>query len=227
MGTLMTDIKLFLRAAVRAAVVLGLATSSGLAQTAATDGAAGQDTTAQPAPAADAAPAEDGASDLSMGQEVAPEDGPGTSYVAGTFGEWENRCVRAPEGQTDRCELYQLLQDQSGNSVAEISMFGLPAGQPAAAGATIVTPLLTLLTQQITMKIDDGTAKRYPFTWCSQIGCYARIGFTADEIAAFKRGKKATVTIVPVAAPDTTVDLDVSLIGFTAGYEAVNKANGS
>jgi invasion protein IalB len=83
------------------------------------------------------------------------------------------------------------------------------------------------LTQQITMKIDDGTAKRYPFTWCSQVGCYARIGFTADEIAAFKRGKKATVTIVPVAAPDTTVDLDVSLIGFTAGYEAVNKANGS
>lgn len=213
----MTDFRTLLRAA----VILGLAATPGLAQTAPAgkDGATAPTESAQPAPDAAAA------KDLSMGQEVTPADGPGTSYSAGTFGDWENRCVRAPEGEKDRCELYQLLTDSDGNSVAEISLFGLPAGQPAAAGATIVTPLLTLLTQQVTLKIDDGTAKRYPFYSCGQVGCYARVGFTADEIAALKRGKKATISIVPAASPDKTVDLDMSLIGFTAGYEAVNKAN--
>lgn len=166
------------------------------------------------------------AEDLSLGEEIAPSDAPGTTYVAATFGDWEQRCVRAPEGEDDRCQLYQLLQDTEGNSVAEISLFGLEPGQAAAAGATIITPLETLLTQQVTLRVDEGTAKRYPFTWCGEIGCFARVGFTADEVAAFKRGNKATISIVPVAAPDRTVDLDMSLIGFTAGFDAVNAANG-
>ena len=215
----MTDLKKLLCTAGALAILAG----AGDAQNAA--GPLPQTGPVAPAPATPA-PSGSANGDLSMGETVTQNEGPGTTYTTGVYGDWEARCVRASEGQQDRCELYQLLDDEAGNSVAEISLFGLPANQPAAAGATIVTPLLTLLTQQITLQIDEGTAKRYPFTWCGQIGCYARIGFTADEIAAFKRGTTATITIVPVAAPDTTVDLSVSLIGFTAGYQAVNEANG-
>ena len=53
------------------------------------------------------------------------------------------------------------------------------------------------------------------------MGCVARVGFTAEEIAAFKAGGKATMTIVPAVAPDKTVALDMSLKGFTAGFDAV------
>jgi len=182
---------------------------------------------AQDAPAAgSAAPAPTGPDALSLGEPVDSADGPGTAYVAETFGEWEQRCVRGAEGEGDRCQLYQLLQDEAGNSVAEITIFGLEPGQLAVAGATIVTPLETLLTQQVTVQVDDGTAKRYPFTWCSEVGCFARIGFTAEEIEAFKAGSEATISIVPVLAPDQRVRLSMSLIGFTAGYNAVNAANG-
>ncbi|MFC7704970.1 invasion associated locus B family protein [Plastorhodobacter daqingensis] len=163
------------------------------------------------------------ATDLSLG-EVVGEDGLGEAYTAETFGDWEMRCIRTPDDQ-DPCQLYQLLDDAEGNSVAEISLFALPAGQQAAAGATIVTPLETLLTQQITIQVDGAQAKRYPFTWCSPIGCVARVGFTQAEIDAFKRGNRATMTIVPVAAPDQQVALDVSLAGFTAGYDAVAASN--
>jgi invasion protein IalB len=31
--------------------------------------------------------------------------------------------------------------------------------------------------------------------------------------------------VVPVAAPDQTVNVDISLKGFTAGFDAVAKAN--
>jgi invasion protein IalB len=40
-------------------------------------------------------------------------------------------------------------------------------------------------------------------------------------VEQFKKGAKATVTVVPAAAPEASVSLDVSLKGFTAGYEAV------
>lgn len=168
------------------------------------------------------APAPPG-SDLSLGEEIT-DDGFGDAYLAETHGDWELRCIRVPDG-SDPCQLYQLLTDGEGNSVAEISMFPLPEGSEAAAGASIITPLETLLTQQITMRVDGGAAKRYPFTWCSVIGCIARVGFTAAEVESFRRGAVATLTIVPVAAPDQQVELAVSLIGFTAGFAAVTASN--
>ena len=44
----------------------------------------------------------------------------------------------------------------------------LAEGAEAVAGATVLTPLETLLTQMVTLTIDGGKAKRYPFTWCDQ-----------------------------------------------------------
>lgn len=164
---------------------------------------------------------------LSMGavEGEAPADGPGSSYVAETHGDWNLNCVRVEEGQNEPCQLYQLLKDSDGNSVAEISVIALPPGQEAAAGATIVTPLETLLTEQIRLGVDGGKIKRYPFTFCAAIGCVSRVGFTAEEIAQFKNGNKATLTIVPLAAPDQKVDLNLSLKGFTAGFDAVTAKN--
>ncbi|MCB2134476.1 MAG: invasion associated locus B family protein [Rhodobacteraceae bacterium] len=148
----------------------------------------------------------------------------GKPYVAETHGDWQLRCVRAEDG-SDPCQLYQLLKEANGNAIAEISLLALPEGGDAVAGATIITPLETLLTQQVNIAVDGGQAKRYPFTFCTEIGCVARVGFTADDIASFKKGSKAVISVVPVADPTRTVDVAVSLKGFTAGFEAVAKAN--
>jgi invasion protein IalB len=102
-----------------------------------------------------------------------------------------------------------------------MSVRRLPAGQQAVAGATIVVPLQTLLTQQLTISIDGGQTKRYPFRFCTQLGCFAQIGLTEGEVNAFKRGAQATATIVPAAAPDARVSLNISLTGFTAGYDSI------
>lgn len=159
--------------------------------------------------------------ELNLGEEVTPENQIGRSYTASTHGDWAIRCIRAQDGN-DPCQLYQLLKDQNGNSVSEISMFALPPGQQAVAGATIAVPLETLLTQQLTITVDGGQSRRYPFTWCSAGGCFARVGFSAADIATFKRGAKGTMTIVPVGAPDARVVLNISLSGFTAGFDAVS-----
>ena len=161
----------------------------------------------------------------SMGVDVNAENGVGTVYVKETHGDWELQCFRVPEGETEPCQLYQLLKDENGNGVAEVNFISLPDGQQAAAGATIVTPLETLLTQQLTLAIDGGATKRYPFTWCGVAGCYSRIGFSNADVASFKRGASAKITVVPVAAPDQKVVVTMSLTGFTDGYNAVVAAN--
>ena len=83
----------------------------------------------------------------------------------------------------------------------------------------VVVPLETALPQQITLSVDGGKARRYPYSFCSQVGCYARVGFTSEDIASFKLGNAATVTIVPALAPDQKVELVLSLTGFTAAYD--------
>jgi invasion protein IalB len=157
---------------------------------------------------------------LSTG-EVITEDGIGESYIGNTHGDWEMVCVRDDDGP-DPCQMYQLLRDSEGNATAEVTMFPLPPGGEAVAGATILTPLETLLTAQLVMQVDGGAAKRYPFTFCAVIGCIARVGFTAEEVDAFRRGARATWSLVPVAAPDQSVDLNMSLIGFTAAFDELS-----
>lgn len=199
-----------------AAVAVSASTLPGLAQEATT----GQTDGAPEQPAADGNAAS--ANDLSMGTSTEPTVG--QTYVREEIGDWSLRCVRTEDG-SDPCQLYQLLKDGEGNSVAEVSLFPITDGGPAAAGATIITPLETLLTEQVRIAVDSGPVKQYPFSFCSQIGCFARVGFTGEEVEGFRRGNAATITIIPAAAPTQRVDLTMSLSGFTAGFEAVTAAN--
>lgn len=177
-------------------------------------------TTETPAPEADAPAADSDPNGLSLGQ-VEGEAQVGQTYAREEHGDWELRCVKAQEGE-DPCQLYQLLRDAEGNAVAEFNIFPLPEGGQAAAGANVITPLETLLTANLRLAIDGGQPKVYPYSFCSRIGCFARIGLTTAEVDLFRKGSGAKVTIVPAASPDETVELTLSLTGFTAGFNALN-----
>jgi invasion protein IalB len=160
--------------------------------------------------------------DLSAGAPVDAEGNQlGTPYTRETTGDWELRCVRTETPENDPCQLYQLLEDGAGNAVSEVTVFRLPESNEMVAGATIIVPLETLLTAQLTMAVDGENAKRYPFSFCNQVGCYARLGLTQAEVDAFKRGAVAQVQIRPFAAPEQTVTVEMSLNGFTAGFDLV------
>ena len=164
-------------------------------------------------------PAEDG---LPIGQEVQEI---GQTYLAETHGDWEIRCIRAEEGQPEPCQLYQLLVDENGGPVAEFNIFDLPDEGQVIAGATIVTPLDTLLPPGIRVRVDQGTWSEYPFAFCQPIGCFARMGLTEANITAFRNGGDAFVALVPLPAPDQVVMLEASLSGFTAGFAALEERN--
>lgn len=171
----------------------------------------------------DTAPESDaptGADALELGEPVSPRTG--EIYVADNHGDWEVRCIRAPEGEEDRCNLYQLLTNQEDAPVAEFNLFRLDDGGQVVAGANVVVPLETLLTQQLTLSVDAGEPRRYPFSFCNGAGCVARIGLTQAEVEAFQGGATATLRLVPAASPDEEFLLTMSLAGFTAGFAALD-----
>lgn len=158
--------------------------------------------------AQDQAPA---TSDLATGQPVAPE------ITSETFGDWTVNCQQLDAGE--RCQMFQLLRDAQNNPVVEVNLFRVKDQPQVFAGGSIVAPLETLLTPQLTISVDDGLGKRYPFAFCAPNGCVSRVGLTEADVNEYKRGAKATVTIVPAAAPDKTVALNMSLTGFTAAFD--------
>ena len=149
----------------------------------------------------------------------------GETYVAETHGDWEIRCVRAEEGQPEPCQMYQLLRDQNGGPVAEFNIFDLPDEGQVVAGATIVTPLDTLLQPGIRLRVDDGPWSEYPFAFCQPVGCFARLGLTETNVADLRAGGDATVALVPLPAPDQLVQLSASLTGFTAAFATLEERN--
>lgn len=147
---------------------------------------------------------------------------PGEFYFREADGDWDLRCIRdASEPPRESCQLYQLMKDENDNSVAKFTMIPLPEDAQAVAGATVTTPLETLLTRPLVMVIDENTPKAYPYVWCDSEGCNVRMAFTAEEIDLMKKGAAAKITIYPVGAPNDPVQVTLSLTGFTKTYDAV------
>ena len=84
------------------------------------------------------------ASGLSLGKPLETLREPGEIYLAGTKGDWNVRCITGNPGETDRCEMQQLLLLNKDTPIADISIFKLPAGGQAIAAANIMVPLETL-----------------------------------------------------------------------------------
>ncbi len=158
---------------------------------------------------------------LSPGKKVEETRQPGETYFSGEFNDWSLRCIVVPD-EEDPCQMYQLLSDPEGTPIIEFTMFRLTEGSEAVAGATVVVPLETALGAGLTIKVDEEPAQSYPFLFCNRVGCFARIGLTADEVEKYKRGSEAELSLVPMAAPDRRVTGTLSLSGFTAAYDAAS-----
>lgn len=175
------------------------------------------DTTAETATDEAAEPATDVAPQLDTGREVQEDP----TYIKEEYGDWQLKCFRS-EAEEDPCQMYQLLIEETGNPVAEFSLFRLPEGAQAVAGATIVVPLGTLLPEELKISVDGGRPKTYSYSFCTMVGCFARIGLTQADVDQLKAGAEGQLQIVPAQAPDQTVDIKVSLDGFTAAYSNVS-----
>ena len=141
----------------------------------------------------------------------------GEPYLGEQFGDWSLKCIRAEDGK-DPCEMTQLLLNDQGHPMSEVSLFRIREGQSAVAGANIIVPLETLLTNPMILALEDGTRKQYPYTFCNAVGCIARIGLTETEIDVLKKGARAQITVIHISRPNQPITFDISLKGFTKAY---------
>ncbi|WP_170324937.1 invasion associated locus B family protein [Ruegeria arenilitoris] len=176
-----------------------------------------QEATQESQPAAEAPQTEAG-SNLDLG-----ESGPrvGEQYVKEEVGDWSVTCINSGT-DNDPCALRQILLGPQRQPIAEITIEKLPETAPAVAGATVIVPLEILLQAQLAFSIDGAPGKRYNYHTCTPVGCIAQLGFTQGDVDAMKAGSKAQMSMVSVLAPTQLVQLEMSLSGFTAGFDGLS-----
>lgn len=178
----------------------------------------GSAVSAQDAATSDEAPAAENGSQLDLG-----ETGPrlGEQYVKEETGDWQISCIKTDD-EADPCAMRQLLNGQQGQPIAEITIQKLPEGNAAVAGATVIVPLETLLQAQLALSIDGAPRKLYDYHHCNPVGCLVQMGFAQGDVDAMKAGSTAVISLVPVVAPNQVLEMDVSLSGFTAGFDGLS-----
>lgn len=92
------------------------------------------------------------------------------------------------------------------------------------AGATIATPLDTLLAPGLRLQIDATDPANIPFNHCDKANCYVNFAIAPAELERLKKGSQIKMAVVPLFAPDKPVEVTISLKGFTAAYEQVAKS---
>jgi len=161
------------------------------------------------------------ASGLSIGKPLETMRAPGEIYLAGSKGDWNVRCITGNPGETDRCEIQQLLFVNENTPIADISIFKLPEGEAAVAAANIMVPLETLLTKKFRFAFSEEIIKEYPYSFCNKNGCLVRLGLLEEDVDALKKGASSELSITHISDPDAPINLDVSLKGFTAAFETI------
>ncbi|WP_170480611.1 invasion associated locus B family protein [Ruegeria arenilitoris] len=177
-----------------------------------------QETTeAQPTESPQADSGQTAQGDLDLG-----ETGPriGEQYVEKQSGDWEVSCIKTESGD-DPCALRQILTGQQGQPIAEVTIEKLPEGIAAVAAATVIVPLETHIPSQLAVSVDGAPGKRYNYHHCNPVGCIAQLGFTEGDVDAMKGGNKAILSIVSVLAPNQVLEIEMSLAGFTSGFDGL------
>ena len=160
------------------------------------------------------------ADNLSIDDTMMSEPQKTEPYIKEKFENWTLKCIK-PVNSVERCEANQIIFNQKKQPVAEISIIKLPKGQVAAAAATIIVPLETILSEGLVLAIQELEPKKYQFKFCNSLGCYSQIGLTDSEVDALKRKEKASIFLKHISSGDQQIVIPMSLDGFTKTFSNV------
>ena len=137
------------------------------------------------------------------------------AVLKATHGDWEVRCAEA----SGECAMSQRVPGDSDNTLFVVEIVRLKDNPNGVAGMRVRAPMGVLLTRGLQVRIDTSDPVQAPFVFCFQDVCVAEIVLREQDLNRFRRGAVAKLTVFAAQAPDAPQQGDMSLIGFTKGFE--------
>ena len=135
------------------------------------------------------------------------------------YDSWTLRCDQDEAGKETSCEMFQrLVVKDTGQRVTELAI-GFPPDMNGVARGVVVLPLGILLTEDMTMQIDEGQAFSFKPRYCIQDGCIAFLDLGEQVLNIMRKGSEAKLAFKVMNGQDVVVGL--SLEGFSKGLKEI------
>jgi invasion protein IalB len=144
-----------------------------------------------------------------------------TTELKATHGAWDVICSTV----NGACAMEQKGQDGEGKDlllarIARIEPRDTPQGTIDTV-ITVLVPLGVMLKPGLGVQIDSGEVTAGAYELCDRNGCVLQSPMPAAMVAAMKKGVSAK--FVMVAPPNRKVVTSLSLSGFTAAFNSIQK----
>lgn len=149
--------------------------------------------------------------------------------VMGTFGDWKVACQDASEavvkqgGAKRACGMQITVQDDKNKRIGLTVMLRKQkkADKTTMSTIQVIAPVGVYLPVGIAVEIDGKAAGRLPYARCLPQFCLAFSEILPTTLEKLQKGSSANFLIYE--APGVSVPLTVSLKGFTAAYNSLDK----
>ncbi|MCW5695911.1 MAG: invasion associated locus B family protein [Bauldia sp.] len=138
--------------------------------------------------------------------------------VVETHGDWELRCDTPPGAQGEQCALTQYVQDEARPNIG-LNVIVLKTADQESRLLRVLAPLGVLLPAGLGLRIDDEDIGATGFVRCVPEGCLAEVILDNELLAKLRAG--GTATFIVFQTPEEGIGIPISLIGFSAGYNAL------
>lgn len=147
-----------------------------------------------------------------------------------THGEWKVQCENMPEGQGEagaeagkkQCGMVQTARNEKNPKVGlTLVMVKSKQNDKEVMMMRVMAPIGVFLPTGVALEIDGGAIGRVPFTRCLPQVCIAFAEAQPTTIEKMRKGNAANFIIYE--APGLGLPMKISLSGFSAAFEALNK----
>jgi invasion protein IalB len=150
------------------------------------------------------------------GAMAAPAPQNTTSLASDGGSGWRVECANDGK-QLDCRTINRVHQRDNQQLIAAVAIRVAPdTKKPALA---IQLPLGIQVTEQVTLRVDDGQMERYPVATCTQTGCVVGAAISDAMLAAMRSGKELKVAFQSMTRQTVTVTMP--LAGFAIAWEKI------
>lgn len=141
------------------------------------------------------------------------------------YRDWALTCRTNAESGQRQCSMFQRLVVQDTNQVAlNVAIGFLQSEEGARVPVAVFTfPLGIFLPAGAELQVDDTEPTQLQIERCFQRGCQSGLALDDKRLAQFRAGSSANVTVMQ--SREQSIDLTVSLSGFSAAFDALSASN--
>lgn len=142
----------------------------------------------------------------------------GQGRVVETHGDWELRCDTPAGAQAEQCALTQYVLAEDRENIG-LNVIVLKTADQESRLLRVLAPLGVLLPAGLGLRIDGEDIGATGFVRCVPEGCLAEVILDDELLGRLQAGSEATFIVFQT--PEEGIGIPISLVGFSAGFEAL------